>query len=238
MRLLAFLGLLILTAAGPWYYLTKGAAARAERRSHLESVARAAAGVKGLLDQHGPPSRRLLDLGQERLAARRTALRRFAEEVTAAGTRPPPTAEELRQLARSTGVDERVVAPILATLPGDPLAGERRFALAAVLSALGESGPLILAEARFDRKLARREARLPVKLLGVSLRVLGSATDLIRLSERLAQGSDRHPPADLITLSLKRLPEDAWNRPGFSAEAPPLELRLLAELIVGPEDLP
>ena len=238
MRLVLFLFLLILTAAGPVYYLTEGAAARQERRAHLQSVARAAAGVKGLLAGHTPPSQHLLDHGRDRLEQRQEVLQDFAAAVTATLKSSPPTAETLRLMSTNAGVDDRVLAAFYATLAGDPLAGERRRALAAILAALAESGGLILTEARVSREFSRPEDRLPVNLLGVSLTVLGSATPLIRLSERLTMGSDEYPAGDLIELVLERLPEDEWNRLGWTADAPPLQLKLSADLIVGRETSP
>lgn len=238
MRVVLFVLLLILTAAGPWHYLTDGAAARGERRSHLENLARAAAGVRGLLERHTPPSRHLLDRARNRLERRHSALPEFADELTAALSSLPATVERLRQMAMAARVDQRVLAPFLATLAGDPLIGERRRALAAVLAALAESGDLILTNVRVARKLSRPEARLPVTLLGVSLTVLGCATDLTRLSERLAAGSGGHPPGDLIDLILERLPETEWNRLGWTSDSPPLQLKLTADLIVGRETSP
>ncbi|MFH0945629.1 MAG: hypothetical protein V2A76_10565, partial [Planctomycetota bacterium] len=232
-RIILFVLITVLTAAGPVYYLTEGARARDERREHLRLTKRAADGVRALLLEHTPPPGRLLEIGEDRITRRRLALAQFARDVAAPLQAPAMDAAALRALARSAGVADVVLAPTLATLASDLLGAERQRALHAVLAAVSDSGDLVLQDLRIAREAQDSANRLPVQLLRVTMSLLGDATTLTGFSERLARGSDLNPPGDLVAAKLARPAEGVWNRLGWSKTSPPLSLKLTADLIVG-----
>ena len=233
MRIILFLLITILTAAGPFYYLTAGTRARDERREHLLLTKRAADGVRTLLSEHTPPPTDLLNVGVERIAKRQAVLERFAAEVAAPLQIPALDTEAIRATARAAGVADVVLAPTYATMASDLHGPERLTALHAVVAALRDSGDLVLQDLKIARELQKSENRLPVRLLRITLTLLGDATTLATFTERLAAGSDRNPPGDLVAAKLSRPSEALWNRLGWSKTAPPLSLQLTLDLIVG-----
>ncbi len=232
MRLLLFLLMMVISAVGPWHYLTAGAKARLARRAHLENVAQTAAGVSRLLERHRPPSSHLLEVAATRIETRRTTLEQFPGLVAQRLDSPAPTIDELTRMGQQAGVDAILLEGVLASARKDRVGEARKRALGSVLASLSAGTDLVLEKLHLASSFIASERALPMELLRTTITVRGDLTGLVQLSERMLSGSEQGLPADLIDLNLERPPEAEWHRIGVSEAAPPLRLTMSLDIVV------
>lgn len=231
MRVVLFVIMLVLSAVGPWVYLTAGSRAREARRDHLEQVIRDSEEVRRRIQQLQPPSDDQLDGSYGRLKDREAVLAGFGSRIMSS-TQPVPDDATLRQLAADKGLESSLTDPILVEFGSAADADRRRRALHAIFQALDEAGSLRVEALHIGRDEARSDLELPVHLLRVAITAVGAPTELVGLQERLLAGSVRTPPADLVTAHWSRTKAGEWDRIGQVDSAPPVRLTLRADLLV------
>jgi hypothetical protein len=225
-RVLAFLGVLVLALAGPLVWLTVGRDARADRREHLAALRTARAETEAALAAHVPLPSVSLDATANDLAAREAALGGLLDALVADGA-PPPDDERLRALGRDAGVDDALLEPLLVSLTGGDAEAARRRALAGFLAAAAANAPVHLHSLRITVEPAPPAADL--RRVTLSARALGPATALVRLVEHVMAGADA-PKADLAALEIVRATGDEQD--GLPAAWPETALPLRMDVTI------